>query len=744
MKYLVFDQSAIDTLIRLNDFTSIIRYSNDENYSLDIDSLFGQKSNEGIIFVGKECSKSLVVFDLTKFDFLSLDQNKLSTIFRKVFGFSIRFWNGMPFVSCEHILGTKAAIFPFPFTVGEADHVVVRRNPPCAKFSNCILAYDFNNQSTVSLPSQEDPDFSIFDLAVTAYETALQNKKTSALKNKNIIAKTSIIERHDTENFQSHQGFTYLKYEKQLELLTRPQREVVESANLTDPIRIEGPAGTGKTTSMVLRAIRLLLKAQEEDRKFRILYITHSESTKNDVQNKIISLLPSTRFFEENAPQYIQVSTLFSWCANFSKIQENQLIEGASENSKKFQFELLSMAYHAVKEKSYKTYRNLISEKLRMFLEQEDEMKILLMLQYEFSIRIKGMAHESLDQYKTLKKLQNGIPLCSDDDVDYIFKIFTKYCSYIQQLNVYDTDDVAIEALNRLNGPVWRRERETEGYDYIFADEIHLFNLNEQNIIHFLTNNYRQKSIPICFALDYSQAIGERGDRSDYYFEKEMKAQNIHLVRNYSRVFRNSPYITDLCAAITASGATLFQYFNNPYSQYEENFDPAKKDYYTQPLLYSYDTDEEMRDSLETHITELSNQLKCPLNEIAIIFLDTSIIEEWGIVGGIGKYPTNLIMDNNVKYKNLNSVFVSTPDFISGLEFTAVILPAVDKGRVPPSSIRDISKNFLKYSALNQLYLSCSRARLGLRILENSTRGRSECLDYPIEKDTIKIVEAKH
>lgn len=744
MKYLVFDQSAIDTLIRLNDFTPIIRFSSDENYCLDVDAIFGQKSSDGVIFIGKECSKSLIVFDLTKFDFLSLDQNKLSTILRKTFGFSIRFWNGMPFVSCEHILGTKAAIFPFAFTVGEADHVVIRRNPPCTKFANCILAYDFNNQSTISLVSSEDPDFSIFDLAVTAYESALNHKKNCVSINENDTQKTSIIEEHNTENGQFNQTFTYLKYEKQLELLTPAQKDVVESTNLTDPIRIEGPAGTGKTTSMVLRAIRLLLNAQEAGRRFRILYITHSESTKSDVQNKIMSLLPTADFFEENAPQYIQVSTLFSWCANFSKILENQLIEGTSEDSKKFQFELLSMAYHAVTEKSYKTYRNLISEKLRVFLEQEDEMRILLMLQHEFSIRIKGMAHESLDQYKALKKLQNGIPLYGDDDVDYIFKIFTKYCSYIQQLNVYDTDDVAIETLNRLDGPMWRRKREQEGYDYIFADEIHLFNLNEQNIIHFLTKDYNQKSIPICFALDYSQAIGERGDRSDYYFEKEMKAQNIHLVKNYSKVFRNSPYITDLCAAITASGATLFQYFNNPYSQYQENFDVTKKDYYTQPLLFTYDTDEAMRNSLETHITELSNQLKCPIHEIAIIFLDASIIEKWNIVDGIGKYSTNLIIDNQTKCKKSNSVFVSTPDFINGLEFTAVILPAVDKGRVPPSSIKDISKNFLKYLALNQLYLSCSRARLGLRILENSTRGQSECLDYPIEKKTIKIAEEEH
>ena len=55
-----------------------------------------------------------------------------------------------------------------------------------------------------------------------------------------------MIEEYNTQNGQFNQAFTYLKYEKQLELLTPAQRDVVESTNRTDPIRIEGPAGTGK------------------------------------------------------------------------------------------------------------------------------------------------------------------------------------------------------------------------------------------------------------------------------------------------------------------------------------------------------------------------------------------------------------------------------------------------------------------------------------------------------------------
>ena len=77
-------------------------------------------------------------------------------------------------------------------------------------------------------------------------------------------------------------------------------------------------------------------------------------------------------------------------------------------------------------------------------------------------------------------------------------------------MNNYDVDDVTLEALSRLNAPVWRRKRKDVGYDYILVDEMHLFSLNEQNIFHFMTRDGTKKSVPICFALDYNQAIGDR------------------------------------------------------------------------------------------------------------------------------------------------------------------------------------------------------------------------------------------
>ena len=77
----------------------------------------------------------------------------------------------------------------------------------------------------------------------------------------------------------------------------------------------------------------------------------------------------------------------------------------------------------------------------------------------------------------------------------------------------------------------------------------------------------------------------------------------------------------------------------------------------------------------------------------------------------------------------------------NGLEFAGVILVGVDGARVPSKSLLDISKNFLRYTALNQLYLCCSRAKFDVKILGNRLNGTSECLQHPIQNGTLKVNE---
>ena len=105
----------------------------------------------------------------------------------------------------------------------------------------------------------------------------------------------------------------------------------------------------------------------------------------------------------------------------------------------------------------------------------------------------------------------------------------------------------------------------------------------------------------------------------------------------------------------------------------------------------------------------------------------------------IGNYSVYYIekKKKNESEMKKNKVICTLPEYINGLEFKCVLLIAVDEGRVPQSGIYDVSSNFLKYSALNKLYLSCSRAQYNVTILGTKSRGESNCLQHSLQNGTL-------
>jgi superfamily I DNA/RNA helicase len=85
---------------------------------------------------------------------------------------------------------------------------------------------------------------------------------------------------------------------------------------------------------------------------------------------------------------------------------------------------------------------------------------------------------------------------------------------------------------------------------------------------------------------------------------------------------------------------------------------------------------------------------------------------------------------------------LSTPEYIGGLEFDAVVLIGVDDGRVPPTKTLDTvdSANFLTYAAHNRLYVSITRARYRVEILGAKDRGLSPLLQSAMASKALEIV----
>lgn len=756
VKYWLFEKTAVEILVNHPDMQSLefevgnkfIKYLKEETNEILLTGIATKRTKDGIIFAGGKLKKTFVLIDLEKCGIENqLSCAELLTLLQKLFRFCIRYWENMGFTSCEKSYKNNfSAIFPFPFVAGASYHLVLKRDPRIPRLDkrgieNSLYAYKYTNDSTGLLYKEQEPDYSIFRNGGEDYLSSIpeiRKQLEESTQRESAVHNHTQINIVESDPMKKANIFRYLPYEQQLEKLTLSQQKVVFDMQMDSPVRIEGPAGTGKTVSMILKAITMLKRAEESNIEYHIIFLAHSKSTESAIKD-YFSKLSNGLWTEANNFQNIKITTLLDYCASYAQVSFDQLVDRDAAESKQNQRFFISEALYKAKNEYFNTYKIMMSEATIDFFEREDPSKIEIMLQHEFSVQIKGAADSNLDNYKKLKLLQNGIPMQTDFDKEYIFLIYKLYQESLEILNVYDTDDVSLEALARLNAPLWRRNRVIKGYDYIFVDEMHLFNLNEQQVFHYLTKDADQKSIPICFALDYSQAIGERVHANENYIEQEIKDMNVSA-QKYSTVFRNSPYITELCASITASGAMLFQNFINPYRNYQHGFTAKQESICDIPELIMYPNDHLMLASIDSHVKSMINKYKCQPCDIAIIVFDEELIEKISIVED---YQINLLLDKTSSKDPLDrqKLIVTLPEYVNGLEFSGVILTGVDGARVPTKSLLDISKNFLRYTALNQLYLCCSRAKFDVKILGNKLNGVSECLKHSLQNNTLKISE---
>lgn len=765
LKYLLFDQRAISLLVSSSTFQSVeykqgmqlVQHICGNGSSEIIENIYIEHTDNGVLFVGKKNNIDLspkgdriFCVDLTTCNILS-EKDKptdLLIVMQKVFRTALKIWNRQPFSSSERINQTKSIVFPF--IMPDRRRIVIERSNTVERLAKRnidfpLLAYKYNSEDP---HGEEKVDVSILIKAGEEYIS--RRYKIQLLfpdtKTYTTTESPSALGQTIGGKLDKKENFAYWNYETQYKSLTESQKYIVDYTNLEQPLRIDGAAGTGKTLSLLMRAYNLLNSQKEQRKPFRIIFFSHSVSTCNQGKEIFCNYPLGSSFMQPSSQQNIYFTTLLEYCENFTEIESTSVLDFDAGDAKNYQLQLIQQVLdEAQSNYTISTYLPLLSEDFQNLfsnLTENSMQNVCSLLQHEFSIQIKGRTDCTLDSYKELPSIPNGLFCKNDKDKEFVFRLFTEYQNILNTYNNFDVDDVILETLSRMNAPVWRRLRTDNGYDYIFVDEMHLFNINEQSIFHFLTKDHSKKSIPICFALDNCQAIGDRGNTSFDYIESAFGTLE---KKKYHTIFRNSPQIANFCASIAASGVLMFQKtFSNPYDTVQNNFTvQEEKKSQDSPTLYMYKNDEDLIKALGLQLDYLMKTLQCKQREIAIISFEPKLASAKGadiISEQIKKKVT--FIDNNYCSISDNEFLLTSPYFINGLEFQAVILLCVDEGRIPQTiGTNDISQHFVKYSAYNLLYLCSSRAKYCLIIMGSLLNGKSSCLEHSITAGYLKEIE---
>jgi hypothetical protein len=98
--------------------------------------------------------------------------------------------------------------------------------------------------------------------------------------------------------------------------------------------------------------------------------------------------------------------------------------------------------------------------------------------------------------------------------------------------------------IGQLDTPIWRRRRSREGFDRIYIDETHLFNINELSLFHHLSRS--SENHPIAFSVDRSQSLGDRGWTDELFDETLSPGAGVSGRTEVLGIFRCSPDIVNL------------------------------------------------------------------------------------------------------------------------------------------------------------------------------------------------------
>lgn len=513
--------------------------------------------------------------------------------------------------------------------------------------------------------------------------------------------------------------------------LTTQQRRVI-SHKIKRPLRIHGPAGSGKTLVLVLKCLKLLRDAQDQGEQCHIMLVLHSTEMRSTVRTAIEAIddrafLAATR----DDPQFLDVETLHGWCIRELGLEQGPqyVLEQDPSASRALQREILEEALDTAIQKEYKQFRAIVSDDLAAWVEGNRD-RLVRAVQWELAIRIKGRGFRDRDAYVN-DPLKSFVGRGENKyDRQFLFRVYSLYEERFQRQEMLDTDDVVLSMAARLTTSLWDRQRRHLGYDYVMVDETHLFNENERRVLPLLCRD-TSTLLPVIMTFDEAQSIGGRRSLS----LDDVGIQNTEK-RTLTFVHRSCPAIFSFARDLVERGPLVFSEFDTaePVSAM-----PAKESRKCDRPQLRYGRGEA---GVIREVITSALELRAHFPRVAIISFEASFVPQLiGLLDG----QSATVYHVKERGELLGAVpkpgiYVMVPETCGGLEFDTVIVVGADEGRVP-LPIGELSREgylYLVEDAYSELYTAVTRAKYRLIFVCDGTRGVSSILREALSSGLIE------
>lgn len=529
-------------------------------------------------------------------------------------------------------------------------------------------------------------------------------------KNKRVIGDVEVkTVREDIDDISRYNALS-LSYDAWMRAdssLTEVQRRILGSDAIDQhPIRIVGPGGSGKTLLMQLLAVRRSRAAEERGEPLKIAYIVHNQAMERSVRQRF-EVLMQDRVLSVSSAVAIEVKTLSQIARELLELEDTHVINTDAQEAKAFQYEQVRSALRSCLDG--KRDEISTSQLFSSGISNDQVLNVLaILIMSDISIAIKGqgLSKDRRKYVQSSRHLSRFHGALTERERNFVFDVFEKYHREVfENLEVLDSDDLAISLLGRIRTPIWELRRRQLGYDYIFVDETQLFNENERRILPFLSNGTR-KHIPVVLALDEAQSI--YGLNSAGFAALGIEGLTSESLAS---IHRSTKSIVELAFFVIQRSTDLFGADFPDFTNIADKVEPDNHPLARRPEFErSADASQEFGKFVLKRVRQLR---KSNVRQIAVVVHSD---QYWDMVLKELKkvdLPLHVMLTRG---ENLHAtqpiVVVTKPAFVGGQEFDAVVLVGLEQGVVPPKMDGgEALSSTVEQQSLREIYLSVTRAR---------------------------------
>ncbi|UTC49293.1 UvrD-helicase domain-containing protein [Treponema vincentii] len=576
-----------------------------------------------------------------------------------------------------------------------------------------ILAFKITNNKKEKIETAKDE----YDICLKDYESIELCREQLKQQYNQAIENLQLSEMDYSYNFstvfddEDQSRYTFEDWKNKLS----PKQKMFFDNDKKNALKLLGPAGTGKTLVMQLKAIQLV----KNNKNVRILYTCHSWSVACQVSDFIDIVAPDVN-------KNIDIYPLLELAKEKVVLRDKDIIflGDDSYKGKIEQIKILNMLIKEFIKSDWIMYKKDCSkdfcEKLESINLENNNFTWEIMIEIACVIGANGImpGKASFDKYDKISRRNWMMYLENSNEKKVIFQIYTSYMNYLVKNNSISSDQIINDYINFLTTYNWYYERKTYGYDYIFVDEMQLFNDQERLSLTYLSR-YVDEYPKIIMALDPKQSMEKI--YSDIGISEILSKLN---PETDASIGKTNAFTLDIAYRYTKEILTLLKHIDSSYPQMDlaEKWDNGMKNLKHNkikngecPILYTYKNDEtEVKEALSL-AKEYSQKGK---QTIVLSLQDNLFTNLQKSTTDINKYHQILSKKDIglLKYTK-KKIFISKPTYVIGLQFDVVILI----GCYTLFSKHDPHQSHNRITFLSDLYLGASRAKNILILTNNIT-----------------------